>query len=227
VFKRGILQVPTLLVLACALALAACGPATPGGAASASPASTSGQGAVTAPETPNVGTSPAPTAAYDRYGTATPAPAAASPGVTDPAPTPKPAATPAPTPAATKRTPTPTAAPAPTLKPTARPTARVTPAPKLPPAPTPAPTPVPPPPSGVVTLNGVVAAIFAGGNFLLTVGPKGYTVAMSPTTSIVNLDGHIVPSQFIAVNGSVEVMGPLSGSTVSAQTVVVQTHKDF
>jgi hypothetical protein len=86
---------------------------------------------------------------------------------------------------------------------------------------------VPPPAATVVTLKGVVAAIFAGGNFLLTVGPQGYTVAMSSTTSIVNLDGHIVPSQFIAVNGSVEVTGPLGGATVSAQTVVVQTHKDF
>ena len=187
-----------------------------------------------APATPNSGTSPAPTAAYDRYGTATPAPAAASPGATDGAPTPKPASTPAQTrPAATSAATKPprTAAPAPTPVPTARPTPRPAPtpapAPKPTPVPPPASTPVPPPAATVVTLKGVVAAIFAGGSFLLTVGPKGYTVEMSSATSIVNLDGHIVPSQFIAVNGSVEVTGPLGGATVNAQTVVVQTHKDF
>ena len=78
-----------------------------------------------------------------------------------------------------------------------------------------------------VKVLGNVQAIFANGNFVLTSGPSTYTVVMSPDTSIVNLLGHIVPSQFIAVNGSVEVTGPLSGSTIQAQLVVVQNTIDF
>jgi hypothetical protein len=73
---------------------------------------------------------------------------------------------------------------------------------------------------------GTVSALFANGDFRLSAGAKVYIVAMSPTTSIVNLDGHIVPSQFIA-NAPVEVIGKLSGTTISATKVIVQTHKDF
>ena len=78
-----------------------------------------------------------------------------------------------------------------------------------------------------VTVLGIVQAIFANGDFRLTVGPTTYTVVMSPGTSIVNLLGHIVPSQFIAVGGGVEVTGPLSGTTIQAQLVVVQNTIDF
>jgi len=67
--------------------------------------------------------------------------------------------------------------------------------------------------------------MFSSGDFLLS--PQGYHVAMSSGTSIVNLDGHIVPAQFIATGGGVEVTGMLSGSTIQATHVVVQTHKDF
>lgn len=69
--------------------------------------------------------------------------------------------------------------------------------------------------------------MFSNGDFRLSAGAKVYTVAMSADTSIVNLDGHIVPSQFIATGGGVEVTGMLSGSTIAATQVVVQTHKDF
>jgi hypothetical protein len=89
------------------------------------------------------------------------------------------------------------------------------------------PPPPPPPPPASVTVLGNVQAIFASGDFLLTDGPTTYTVSMSTTTSIVNLLGHIVPSQFIAVGGAVEVTGPLAGSTIQAELVVVQTTIDF
>jgi len=89
-------------------------------------------------------------------------------------------------------------------------------------------TAAPPPAPVTVTVLGNVQAIFASGNFQLTSGTSTYTVVMSPTTSIVNLLGHIVPSQFIAVNGSVEVTGLLSdATTIQAQLVVVQNTIDF
>lgn len=88
---------------------------------------------------------------------------------------------------------------------------------------TPAPTPAP----SLVTVKGVVTAKFASGDFLLIAGPKSYTVALTSTTSVVNLDGHIVPVQFIQVADSVEVTGRSGGLTIEAQQVVVQTHKDF
>ncbi|MEI7743552.1 MAG: Ig-like domain-containing protein [Chloroflexota bacterium] len=78
-----------------------------------------------------------------------------------------------------------------------------------------------------VTVLGTVVAVFASGDFLLSSGGTTYTVAMSPTTSIVNLLGHIVPSQFIAAGGAVEVTGPLTGATIAAGLVVVQTTIDF
>jgi len=115
---------------------------------------------------------------------------------------------------------TPVATPPTAATPAGRPTPRPTPAPKPTSRPTPQPTPAPKP--NPVTVKGAITAIFAG-NFLLT----GYTVVMTSTTSIVNLDGHQVPVQFIRVPNSVEVTGLLSGSTIVAQTVVVQTHKDF
>jgi len=67
--------------------------------------------------------------------------------------------------------------------------------------------------------------MFAGGGFVLA--PGGYTVVMSPTTSIVNDLGHIVPAQFIATGGSVDVTGVLSGTTITATRVVVHTTIDF
>jgi hypothetical protein len=75
-------------------------------------------------------------------------------------------------------------------------------------------------------VKGGIAAVFANGDFLLAAGPTSYTVVMTSTTSVVNLDGHQVPVQFIRVPNSVEVTGLLSGSTIEAQQVVVQTHKD-
>jgi len=67
--------------------------------------------------------------------------------------------------------------------------------------------------------------MFSNGDFLLS--PQGYHVSMSAGTSIVNLDGHIVPAQFIATGGGVDVTGLLSGSAIQATEVVVHTHKDF
>jgi hypothetical protein len=113
-------------------------------------------------------------------------------------------------PAGSSPTPTPSGAtptPRPTLKPTPKPTLKPIPAPK----------------PNLVTVKGAVTAIFANGNFLLI----GYTVVMTPTTSVVNLDGHQVPVQFVQVgNLPVKVTGRRSGSTIEAEQVVVQTHKD-
>ena len=90
------------------------------------------------------------------------------------------------------------------------------------PRPTPVPTPVPP----VVTVTGLVMQIFSTGDFLLNDGHVSYTVAMSLTTKVVNLRRREVPVQFIQVANSVQVTGLLTGSTITAQTVLVPTNKD-
>jgi hypothetical protein len=86
----------------------------------------------------------------------------------------------------------------------------------------------PTPPPATVTVLGNVQAIFSNGDFLLTSGASTYLVVMRVDTTITNLLGHIVPSQFIAVGGAVEVTGPLTdATTIAAQLVVVQTLIDF
>jgi len=89
-------------------------------------------------------------------------------------------------------------------------------------APTTTPTPAPP----VVTVAGEVKQILSDGDFVLDDGHQEYTIAMSSTAKIVNLSGHEVTRQLIQVVGSVQVTGTLSGSTISAQTVLIPTKLD-
>jgi len=96
----------------------------------------------------------------------------------------------------------------------------------LTPAPTPTPTPTPTPAPALVTVAGLVTQLSAAGDFILTDADTSYSVAMSRTTKVINLPGREVPRQFIKVAGSVQVTGTLSGSTISAQTVLIPTKKD-
>ena len=96
----------------------------------------------------------------------------------------------------------------------------------LTPAPTPTPTPKPTPVAALVTVAGLVTQLSAAGDFILTDADTSYSVAMSRTTKVINLPGREVPRQFIKVAGSVQVTGTLSGSTISAQTVLIPTKKD-
>jgi hypothetical protein len=96
----------------------------------------------------------------------------------------------------------------------------------LTPAPTPTPTPKPTPAPALVTVAGLVTQLSAAGDFILTDADTSYSVAMSRTTKVINLPGREVPRQFIKVAGSVQVTGTLSGSTISAQTVLIPTKKD-
>ena len=100
----------------------------------------------------------------------------------------------------------------------------LTPAPT--PTPTPTPTPKPTPAPALVTVAGLVTQLSAAGDFILTDADTSYSVAMSRTTKVINLPGREVPRQFIKVAGSVQVTGTLSGSTISAQTVLIPTKKD-
>jgi hypothetical protein len=75
-------------------------------------------------------------------------------------------------------------------------------------------------------VTGLVMQIFSTGDFLLNDGHVSYTVAMSLTTKVVNLRRREVPVQFIQVANSVQVTGLLTGSTITAQTVLVPTNKD-
>jgi hypothetical protein len=80
--------------------------------------------------------------------------------------------------------------------------------------------------TGQVTMTGYVMQIYANGDFVLSDGSHTDTIAMTLTTSVVNLRGREVPRQFIQVAGSVTVTGPLSASTITAEIVSVPTTKD-
>jgi hypothetical protein len=99
----------------------------------------------------------------------------------------------------------------------------VSPAPTQAQAPTTAPTTAPTPAPPVVTAAGEVKQILPNGDFILDDGHQEYTIAMSSTAKIVNLGGKEVTRQLIQVVGSVQVTGTLSGSTISAQTVLIPT----
>ena len=92
---------------------------------------------------------------------------------------------------------------------------------------------VSPAPVTVTLLGDVQNLFFDSSGFvtglILTVTPDSYTVVIDifGGTSVVNLAGHPVTPGFIVPGDSVEVTGLLSGSTIVATKVVVQTFKDF
>ena len=76
------------------------------------------------------------------------------------------------------------------------------------------------------TLTGLVMQIDSTGDFDLTYGNVRLRIVMQPTTVVLNLRGKEVIRPYIQPSNNVQVTGPLVGTTLTAQTVVVQTTKD-
>ena len=124
------------------------------------------------------------------------------------------------------------AAPAPAPVPTAAPVKPVASAPVVKPAITSAPVataqpaPVAPAASGPAVITGTVMQVYSNGDFVLNDAHGAFTVVMQASTSVINLRGSEVIRQYIQASNTVKVIGSLSGSNLTAQTVVVQTIKD-
>ncbi len=76
------------------------------------------------------------------------------------------------------------------------------------------------------TLIGLVMQVDSSGDFDLTYGNVRLRIVMQPTTAVLNLRGKEVIRPYIQPANYVQVTGALVGTTLTAQTVVVQTTKD-
>ena len=74
-----------------------------------------------------------------------------------------------------------------------------------------------------VTIAGQVRQVLANGDFVLNDGTVDYTVAMSSTTIILDVNGAPATAADVEVDGSAQVTGLLSGSTIAAENVTVPT----
>jgi len=75
----------------------------------------------------------------------------------------------------------------------------------------------------IVTVVGTVQKVEPSGDFVINDGHVDYTIAMSPAVKIEDLGGAELSRDAIQVSTSIQVTGPLTDSTISAQTVVVPT----
>jgi flagellar basal body L-ring protein FlgH len=75
----------------------------------------------------------------------------------------------------------------------------------------------------LVTIAGQVRQVLANGDFVVNDGKVDYTVAMSSTTKVVDLNGAAASPDGIQVDGSAQVSGLLSGTTIAAETVMIPT----
>ncbi|HEX3089727.1 MAG TPA: hypothetical protein VHQ23_13820 [Ilumatobacteraceae bacterium] len=73
----------------------------------------------------------------------------------------------------------------------------------------------------VVTVAGTVKTVLPDGDFVVNDGHTDYTVSMSSAPSIVDLDGATAAADLIQLGGSVQVTGTVSGTTITADTVIV------
>lgn len=90
-------------------------------------------------------------------------------------------------------------------------------------APTTTPSPIATAGSVVVTIAGQVRQVLANGNFVVNDGKVDYTVTMSSTTKVVDLNGAEASPDGIQVDGSAQITGLLSGTTISADSVTIPT----
>ena len=74
-----------------------------------------------------------------------------------------------------------------------------------------------------VTIAGQVRQVLANGDFVVNDGKVDYTVTMSSTTTILDVNGAPATAADVQVDGSAQVTGLLSGSTIAAETVTVPT----
>jgi DNA/RNA endonuclease YhcR with UshA esterase domain len=79
-------------------------------------------------------------------------------------------------------------------------------------------TPVPP---GVITIVAAINKIADNGDLVVNDGNGDFTVVMSPSPKVVNLDGKAVGKELIQVGLSVQITGLLTGTSVSPQTIVI------
>jgi hypothetical protein len=75
-------------------------------------------------------------------------------------------------------------------------------------------------------ITGTVMQVYSTGDFVLDDGHGALTVLMQANTSVLNLKGSEVIRQYIQSSNTVQVTGSLSGTNLTAQTIVVQTTKD-
>ena len=74
-----------------------------------------------------------------------------------------------------------------------------------------------------VTIAGQVRQVLANGDFVVNDGKVDYTVTMSSTTIILDVNGAPATAADVQVDGSAQVTGLLSGSTIAAENVTVPT----
>jgi flagellar basal body L-ring protein FlgH len=74
-----------------------------------------------------------------------------------------------------------------------------------------------------VTIAGQVRQVLANGDFVVNDGKVDYTVTMSATTTILDVNGAQASPDDVQLDGSAQVTGLLSGSTITAETVTVAT----
>jgi len=141
-----------------------------------------------------------------------------------------------PTDSQTTPTAPPNAAPNPTPTPATTP-APASPTPNTPPTPTPIPTITPTPtpnPGGQNAINVTGHALYelSQTEFVFSDGTKTYNVTMDLTTRAINLNGKLlggyqIVSQIIPVTSlPLTITGTVSGSTITAQTILIPTTKD-
>jgi len=76
-------------------------------------------------------------------------------------------------------------------------------------------------------ITGYIQEIEPTGDFVIEDGGVRYTVVMSPATSVVNLRGRAASRLFLRTSGAVTVSGALNGSTISAESVLIPTRKEY
>ena len=74
-----------------------------------------------------------------------------------------------------------------------------------------------------VTIAGQVRQVLANGDFVVNDGKVDYTVTMSSTTQVFDVNGADATTHDVQLDGSAQVTGLLSGSTIVAETVTVPT----
>ena len=79
-------------------------------------------------------------------------------------------------------------------------------------------TPVPP---GVITIVAAINKVADNGDLVVNDGNADYTVVMSPSPKLVNLNGKKVGKELIQVGLSIQITGLLTGTSLSPQTIVI------
>lgn len=74
-----------------------------------------------------------------------------------------------------------------------------------------------------VTIAGQVRQVLGNGDFVINDGKVDYTVTLSSSTKVLDVNGADASADDIQLDGSAQVTGLLSGTTIAAETVTVPT----